>query len=98
MRFFHGALIENRKTDALRSKRCGGVGQAQNFVHTQITPRSLTETASNAGFFASPVNMAHAGARVGTHQHCEPKGMTSPRQSIVQPQPSATQKGVLRLA
>jgi len=32
--------------------------------------------------------MAHAGARAGMHQQGESKVMTSPRQSIVQPQPT----------
>jgi len=57
-------------------------------VHTQITPRSLNQTTSNAGSFVSPANMANAGARVGTRQHGEPKGMTFPLQSIVQRQPT----------
>ena len=73
MRFFHGALTKKRKTDTLRRKRCGEVGQAQSLAHAQITPRSLTGKASTACFFASPVNMAHAGARVGMHQHSERK-------------------------
>ena len=38
--------------------------------------------------FVSRVNVAHADARVGMHQHCENKGMPSLRQSIVQPQPT----------
>jgi len=88
IRFFHGALIKNRKTDAFLSKRCGGVGQGQSLVHAQITHRSLPAKASTACFDASPVHVAHAGARVGMHQHGETTGMTSPRQSIVQPQPT----------
>jgi len=63
MRFFHW----------LRSKRCGGVGQAQSLVLAQITPRSLPGKATTACFVASSVNMAHAGARVGMHQHGEKK-------------------------
>ncbi len=71
--FFHLALIKKRKTDAFRSKRCGGVGQAQSLVHAQIIPRSLPGKASTACLVASTVNMAHAGARVGMHQHGETK-------------------------
>jgi len=70
-------------------------------VHAQLTPRSLTARASTACFLAFPINVAHAGARVGMHQHGEKEGMTSLRQSIVQPKPTtvnALPRRALRLA
>ena len=64
MRVFHGALIKIRRTDALLSKSCGGVGQGQSLRHAQMIPRNLPAKVSTACFVASPVHMAHAGARV----------------------------------
>ena len=72
--------------EALRSKRCRGVGPAQSLVHAQITPRSLKGKASNACFFVFPANVAHARACVRMHPHDEDKGMSSLRQSILQRQ------------